>query len=374
MVKSEREVLRLLSDIYGAGLGERSWSDALEKITRFFGAAGAVAFDLDRSAGTIPFMQAHGVDQAPQGDYAQRMNAINPRMKRALAQSGCHTSFDYEALPEEAIRRHEFYDWLTRECGVKYFIGSRMIDAGAVSSFISIEFTARHGHAEPREIEMFRLLTEHIANAWRIARHLTQTSRIDDFNLLLMQNVPWGVVTLDHRGVVLWANGAAMTIIGRGDGLRIDRGRLHALHAADDRSLQMVIGRALATARGQSFGGGNVLAVGRRGAAISYGLRVLPMRCVVGPMPENVPFAAILISDPVQPRLPSVEDLNAIFGFTPREAEIARLAAEGRPVNEIARRIGVQSGTVRMHLANAMNKTGTHNQAALVGLIRGIPA
>ena len=87
-----------------------------------------MAFDLDRGAGTVAAMHAFGVG-ATQDDYALRMNAINPRMKRALLQPGCHTSFDYEALPEAAIRRHEFYDWLTRECGVKYFIGSSMLDA-----------------------------------------------------------------------------------------------------------------------------------------------------------------------------------------------------------------------------------------------------
>ena len=137
MARPEAEVLQLLNDVYAAGLGERRWTDALESIAGFFDAAGAVAFDLDRGAGTVAAMHAFSVG-ATQDDYALRMNAINPRMKRALLQPGCHTSFDYEALPEAAIRRHEFYEWLTREGGVKYFIRSRMLDAGEVSSFVSL--------------------------------------------------------------------------------------------------------------------------------------------------------------------------------------------------------------------------------------------
>lgn len=373
MARSEADVLRLLHTVYGAGLGERSWVEALAALSKFFDAAGAVAFDLDRSMGAIPFIQAHGVEQG-QGDYADRMNAINPRMKRALAQPGCHTSFDYEALPEEVIRRHEFYEWLTRECGVKYFIGSRMIDAGAVSSFVSVEFTPRHGHADRQDIEMFRLLTEHVANAWRISRHLAKTSRVDDLNLLLLEAAPWGVVTLDHRGLVLWANGPALAAVGRGDGLRIDRGQLHAQRAADDRSLQAAISGALAAARGEAFDGGGTLAVGRRGATIPYAAKVLPMRCVVGPMPENVPFVVVLISDPAHPQLPTADDLTTVFGLTAREAEVALFIAKGLPVPDIAKRMGILNGTVRVHLANVMTKTATRSQAALVGVIRALPA
>jgi hypothetical protein len=106
MARPEAEVLRLLNDVYAAGLGERRWTDALESIAGFFDAAGAVAFDLDRGAGTVAAMHAFGVG-ATQDDYALRMNAINPRMKRALLQPECHTSFDYEALPEAAIRWQE---------------------------------------------------------------------------------------------------------------------------------------------------------------------------------------------------------------------------------------------------------------------------
>lgn len=374
MTRAEADVLRLLQSLYGAGLGEQSWAEALQSISTFFGAAGAVAFDLDRRAGAIPFMQAFGVEQAPQGDYADRMNAINPRMKRALTQPGCHTSFDYEGLPEEAIRHHEFYDWLIRECGVKYFIGSRMIDAAEVSSFISVEFTPRQGHANRDKIEIFRALTPHIANAWRISRRLAQTSRVDDLNLLLLESAPWGVVTLDRRGRVLSANGCARGIIARNDGLRLEHGELRASRAADDRSLQIKIGLSLKSACGEGFHPGGTLAVARSGGTTPYGLRILPTRHVVGALQENVPFVAVLISDPLQSRLPSREDLMVIFGLTPREAEISLHIAQGTSYAEAAEKMGIAPGTVRAHLANALAKTGVRNQGALVGLIRGLPS
>jgi hypothetical protein len=137
-----------------------------------------------------------------------------------------------------------------------------MIDAGSLSSFISVEFTASQGHADRDKIETFRALTPHIANAWRISRLLAQTSRVDDLNLLLLESALWGVVTLDHDGRVLTVNGPARAVIARNDGLRIEHGELRALHGADDRSLQIQIGLSLKAARGEGFhSGGTLVAV-----------------------------------------------------------------------------------------------------------------
>jgi len=372
MSRPKSDILRVLSDIYGAGLGDCSWTDALRSVAGFFGGAGAVVFDLDRNTGEIPAIHLFGVEHGC-GDYVDRMNAINPRMHRALAQPGCHTAVDYDVLSEAEIGRSEFYDWLQRDCGVKYAIGSRMLDRDEMSSFISVELSARHGHAEPDEIEMFRLLTLHFANAWRISQRLGQALRIGDLNDLLQQSVPWGVVALDHSGRVLSINAQACRAIGRGDGLRIERGQLHALRSADDRALQNEIALSLRSARGEVLHAGGAVAVGRRGATVPYGLRIVPLRHIAAALPDRTAFVVVFVSDPVQPGLPNRDDLIAIFGLTPREAEVALHMAHGTPLVEISKRLRIARNTARTHLANAMVKTGARTQGALVGLIRGLP-
>src|SRR5215475_970495 len=116
MARTETDLLRLLTQISAAGLGEQSWKDALAATSAFFGAVGGAVFDLDRAAGSVSRLHTFGLGETS-GDYANRMNAINPRMHRALAQPGRHTASDYSGLSEAAIGRHEFYDWLKRECG-----------------------------------------------------------------------------------------------------------------------------------------------------------------------------------------------------------------------------------------------------------------
>lgn len=198
-------------------------------------------------------------------------------------------------------------------------------------------------------------------------------SRSDAFNLLLLESTPWGVVTLDRRGCVLAINGRGRKAIERGDGLEVKDGELHAFRSADDRSLQIEIELSLKSACGERPHTGGTVPVGRRGVPVPYGLRVLPMQHTDDPLTDGAPFVIVLIADPVDPGLPSPDDLIAIFGLTPREAEVALYIAHGLSVAEVTDRMEISRNTVRTHLANAMTKTGAHSRGAFIGLIRGLP-
>lgn len=52
--------------------------------------------------------------------------------------------------------------------------------------------------------------------------------------------------------------------------------------------------------------------------------------------------------------------------LTRREAEVVRTVSLGKTSTEIAAELGVSNETVRTHVRNAMEKTGTHTRAALV--------
>jgi two-component system, NarL family, response regulator DesR len=59
--------------------------------------------------------------------------------------------------------------------------------------------------------------------------------------------------------------------------------------------------------------------------------------------------------------------------LTAREADVLDLAAEGAPVDEIARRAALSPGTVRNYLSSAVGKTGAANrhEAARIARSRG---
>jgi two-component system response regulator DesR len=57
--------------------------------------------------------------------------------------------------------------------------------------------------------------------------------------------------------------------------------------------------------------------------------------------------------------------------LTPREADVLELAADGAPVEEIARRSALTAGTVRNYLSSAAGKVGASNRHEAVRIARG---
>jgi two-component system, NarL family, nitrate/nitrite response regulator NarL len=53
--------------------------------------------------------------------------------------------------------------------------------------------------------------------------------------------------------------------------------------------------------------------------------------------------------------------------LTPREREVALLVARGLSNKQVARELGVSSGTVKMHLHRVFQKLGAKSRSALRG-------
>ena len=148
-------------------------------------------------------------------------------------------------LPEPALDRNEFYDWLGRHHGVRYFVGARIFDDGPHSLLASVEFTRRHGHAEEDNVKTFKRITPHIANAWRVSGLIEQFDGAKRLIEKLVGQRLCGLVGLRSDGSVLFMNAAAEQAISCDDGLAVTDGQLRAAHAANDRTLQQIIGRVL---------------------------------------------------------------------------------------------------------------------------------
>ena len=64
-----------------------------------------------------------------------------------------------------------------------------------------------------------------------------------------------------------------------------------------------------------------------------------------------------------------LETVRAIFGLSPGEVRIAALVSQGMPVEAIAARLGLSSGTVRNHLKSIFAKTDVTRQVELSVLL-----
>lgn len=74
--------------------------------------------------------------------------------------------------------------------------------------------------------------------------------------------------------------------------------------------------------------------------------------------------------------LPTVEEIRARMGLTPRQAEVARLIARDLTSAEIAGRLGISVHTVRRHAERILPRLGVRSRkgiAARLLAIRGAP-
>jgi DNA-binding CsgD family transcriptional regulator len=76
----------------------------------------------------------------------------------------------------------------------------------------------------------------------------------------------------------------------------------------------------------------------------------------------------ILVDLGISPR-PACRSLQKIFGLTPNEARLATAMAGGESLEEIAGATNVTVDTLRKQLASIFEKTDTHRQSELVGLL-----
>jgi DNA-binding CsgD family transcriptional regulator len=60
---------------------------------------------------------------------------------------------------------------------------------------------------------------------------------------------------------------------------------------------------------------------------------------------------------------------QSIYGLSAAQTRLAQLIAHGLELSEAANRLGISTNTVRTHLQRMFDRTGTHSQSALVGLL-----
>lgn len=183
--------------------------------------------------------------------------------------------------------------------------------------------------------------------------------------------MPFGVLTLDRAGFVLDANRAAREITSRGDGLRIERGRLRAVSSDDQAALDAGIGRAC------TAGCGAELLVARPSLLRPWHVLVSPaspcVRSEVIDLFDRRPAALVFVSDPEAAPRSSIEAIAALFGLTPAEARLAAALAAGRSIDEYAEEAGLSRETARQYLKRVFQKTGTRRQGELVAkLLRSV--
>lgn len=324
---------------------------------------GAVLFEVNRKTGEISNHVSPQLEFGNDG-YNEHLNSINPRMRYSMRHITGHVTYERRFASEDAIVRHEFYDWLSREQGLKYFLGTRLYDVGDISVFHSIEFAKDTDHPERDAIEQFIRTSKRLANAWRLSQHQLSAEPQKLEEAWTPDYLPWGIIALRGDGSVCQMNDQADQILRRKNVIALDASVLDAAHNSDKEPFKKMILNALA---------GHASSMKLCGVATSSYFIAQAIPVDRGETPLSHPVAALLyLWNPVAFGRDKPQILMKLWNLSLAEANIALQLSRGEALAEAANTLKITRNTARNHLQRIFSKTGTSRQSELVALLFGI--
>jgi DNA-binding CsgD family transcriptional regulator len=190
----------------------------------------------------------------------------------------------------------------------------------------------------------------------------SRAARLAALGHCLLERLETPLFVADAQGAVLEANPAASRRIERRDGLWLDAGGRVALRQAG-RWVPLSYWAA-ALAGGQELtlplemdGGGSPMQISLRGMSAGDGI------------PSGFGWIVATIE---RVTLSRADAMRRRFRFTQTQAKLAEMLCKGMRPTHATEALGVKISTIRTHVGQMYEKTGTHSQAQLVALLHAV--
>lgn len=274
-----------------------------------------------------------------------------------------------EHMPREELLKTEFYQRYMKPSGVYHILGA---DMSAPDGFKArLRATRGKNSADFGELEkqITAMILPHLQQAiqlhLRIARMATERNLYED----AIDHLQMGAVILDENVKVLRTNQVAENLFQARYGLRVASGRLLVGNRDENIRFRALIEEVLLAHKRSEPGFIRAFKINRSDGNSGLGLLIRPVPMVEASSGEQNPSVAIFFSDPQQPRSATIDVLKQLFEFTPSEASLSLLLANGLTLDEASEELGITRNTAKSHLSAIFSKTGVTRQPKLVQLI-----
>lgn len=355
--------------LYLAAAGGLPWREALIAVEDLTGSTGAV-IDLVPTDPDVPRMTFAGSFSDDNcREYARDYQAICPRIRFALQHPEAATQYDYLFMSEREMDRDPVYHWLGSH-GLRYYLGANLVETPAFLAFWSLQRSARQGHAEARDVQLFELLKPHISRATSLAIQLGTLQSSNQLGSSILEMLPQAVFALSAAGHVAFANAAALRLVAKADGLRIDDGRLTTCSSADqaplDRLIQAIVHSRIVT------GSSGWTKASRAGDSPPYAIFVAPLAVQDDLLRIAAARLLVIVHDPTARGTADPAMLVKVYGLTETEARVAGAICAGHSVESAAASLNMGIATARSHLKAVFAKLRVNRQQDLVRLLTSL--
>jgi DNA-binding CsgD family transcriptional regulator len=357
---TQANLVDLVPAIYDAGLDGTLWRDVLAGLVeRLGGHCGSlICRRTDGSGGSCVEI---GFDPEALTQFFGYFAHRNVLLQRGLDRPAGTVVSDRDLLPKEEFRRSEYYNEL--------LLKHEDTDS-VLSAFVwrdpdkFVVFNCNRSPRQPEfaeeQKEVVRALLPHLSRAVAVAVRLGGLETQASCDRALLDNAAQGVLVLDERGAVQYANRIADRLLRQGDGLAQGPDGLVAATAGLTAELRLAVVRA---ASGQD-GGAIALARPRLGRPLYVSATPLSAEAAwLEPAQRRV---LLLLRDPAERPALMEQHLHHLFGMTPAEARLAIRLYEGDDLAAAAAALRISRHTARAHLNAILGKTDSPRQSELM--------
>ncbi len=363
-------VSRIIDQVYSAAIDSSRWPSAVLSLRKHFGCAAAGCYIHNVRRRQLDFLQVSGVDSAFQRTYLERHLLDNPWNEPALQAPGkirTERTLDEFFDRPGYYRRTELYNEWMKPQDFIHTLGMNLSATGRERTKVFLYRSGRAGAFGAADVERFTYVSGHLMNAVKVASRLAEQAARTEQTLDLLECIGFGVAFVDAEGCVVEANGFAERVLAEADALRLDRGRVAAVHRGDAARLTRLLRRVLAVRQGCCSDGPPTVELRSRTGRSALCIRAVPLSpASADPFCERQAAAALVITPKEAGVAGSDAALRRQYGFTAAELRLVQWLLCGVSLRQAAELAHVKYETARWHLKNIFQKTGVSRQAELV--------
>jgi DNA-binding CsgD family transcriptional regulator len=355
--------------LYAAAADPTLWQAALRAIEDYTGSTGAVLNLVPKTASAMPICLAGSFSDDGCADYAANYMWRCPRIGFAEAHPDVPVHWDHMILTEYEMDRDATYEWYGSH-GLRYYVAGWIGGTDHHHAYMSLQRSRRQGHIEPKNVEQFKLVLKHMAQALTLAVRLGTLDQQCRFDLALIDAMPQAVFALDGAGKVVLTNAKADCLLSEADALVVFDGKLQCRSGSEQARFMRVVAAALEASTVEPKGGWvRIERVSKRRALMAFVAPLMPPESLIGAIE---PRALVIIGDAADGLAVDEQALHDLFGLTHAEARLTCALSAGHSLESAAALLGVQPTTVRSELKSVFRKTAVNRQQDLVRLITSL--
>ncbi len=357
------EFSRLVSGIYTAAVTPQHWEPAIRDIHHTVGGTHAALLTTNGAnrsmiSGTLAIEAGKSYTE-----YYHRLDYVLTAVERGpvgVIRTGSELT--------DPQKHREFHaDWARPYEGDDGLI-CRLTGGARPTCFVVGALRRSESFDTPERVKLMSGLVVHLQQALRTQDKLAALAHSTVDLAGALEAVRHGVIIVGSDCFVINLNSAAEAILSTDDGVQIRSGRITATSMHAERELRCAIHHAL-TEDGSKVRRGQSLTCERPSGKRPYVIHVLPQHRPGTDETLRQATALMLIIDPEHKPDPPAALLRRLYGLTNTEAEVAVRIGRGAGLKHVSEELVVSSETVRTHLQHVFDKTNTHRQAELVGLL-----